>query len=594
MSWRCCLPGCCFVGWTCRRRLPRSGPSSSYTAGFLREFASNGRSSEASTFRCLCGASNRSLQSSGRRWLVLLAIAQGVHLLAGHYCLAFITQLTCVAYAAFRVSAFGVQKGSKGDSDGRRRMTTLVLIVGAIAFGFALAAVQVLPTWELKQLSQREGAAAVHDPGYGHIPPWYLTQVAAPWLWYPLDVDPDQALSSIKFLTIASGTNKVEAHLYFGIVPLLLIVYRLAATLRGETLDRRLRLWLWLGLAATVYTTGWLLPVTGYLPGFSFFIGPGRYGIVATMAAALLAGSGLDRLFAKRKSAMRLVLTGALLGVTVADLFWVSRRVTYAVMVEDPPIRHVEESDVRRILAEYETTEGPVRMHAPGQNLPTLVGFAAYPVYLGLGPAAYYDPASAIPDPTDEMTEAERAEAIVDRHNWLRQASITHVLSMEPLNLQEWPSTDLVWQGVDRLLNPAWGRGRQPIYLYELTDSLPRVRARNGGSDESDLVEITSSRPKSLEVRTEAAGDTTRVLVADLDFPGWETTIDGKAVRAVGDNDLPFPVVDVPSGSHTIERRYVPRLVTVAGFVSGACWLLLVIVSVVWRRQSRRRADVRG
>ena len=45
------------------------------------------------------------------------------------------------------------------------------VLAGVIA-GFALAAVQLLPTWELKQLSQRAAEGSAHDPGYGHIPPW--------------------------------------------------------------------------------------------------------------------------------------------------------------------------------------------------------------------------------------------------------------------------------------------------------------------------------------------------------------------------------------------------------------------------------------
>src|SRR5690606_30031158 len=163
--------------------------------------------------------------------------------------------------------------------------------------------------------------------------------------------------------------------------------YRLILTLRGDALDRRQTIWLWLGLAAMVYATGWLLPITRHLPGFSFFMGPGRYGIVTTLAAALLAGAGLDRLLRGRLRGRSLII-GLVIGLTLADLYWVSRRVTYAVMVPDPPILHVEQSEVRQRLAQYEETHGPlqsVRMLAPGPNWASLTGYAAYPAYLGIG-----------------------------------------------------------------------------------------------------------------------------------------------------------------------------------------------------------------
>ena len=46
---------------------------------------------------------------------------------------------------------------------------------------FALAAPQLLPTWELKQLSQRAILAGNYDPAFGSIPPKYFSQIALPW-----------------------------------------------------------------------------------------------------------------------------------------------------------------------------------------------------------------------------------------------------------------------------------------------------------------------------------------------------------------------------------------------------------------------------
>jgi hypothetical protein len=218
-----------------------------------------------------------------------------------------------------------------------RGQTCLGLGIAFFA-AFLVAAVQLLPTWELKQLSQRAGVTAEHDPAFGVIPPKYLSQVALPWVWYP-----DEALLEDAVTPGGPRTNRVEAHLYFGLIPL-------ALSLRGiwecwRRRDRRLAVWILLGFAALLYTTGWLLPVTKHLPGFSFFEGPGRYGIVTTLAAGLLAGSGFDsmansvrgfcgswRLPFLVSSSVRVLLGLGVFGGTVVDLYLVSRMVTYAIL----------------------------------------------------------------------------------------------------------------------------------------------------------------------------------------------------------------------------------------------------------------------
>ncbi|MGD9853717.1 MAG: hypothetical protein AB7U20_02080, partial [Planctomycetaceae bacterium] len=496
------------------------------------------------------------LQAGRRVWLLGLAAALGVHLLAGHFNLAFITQLTVLGYATLRV-VMSRESLHPALRNGRAGTTILYPVTLAVACSFALSAGQLFPTWELKQLSQREEVGSHHDPGYGHIPPWYLSQIIAPWMWYTADSDPDQALNSIKTLSIPSATNKIEAHLYFGLLPLSLIVCRLLiALLGGEPLDRRHLIWLLIGLSAMVYATGWLLPITRHLPGFSFFMGPGRYGIVTTLAAGLLSGAGLDRVLSRRAggwsrptgdpsaggsltldpshpsrggvSLLKTLLAMLALGLTLADLHWVSRRITYAVMVPDPPINHREESEVRRVLWEYERRGPqlkPVRIWAPGANVASLTGFPATPVYLGLGPAAYFDPEFQMPEPHPDAAPRERREALDRQREWLRAASVTHILQMEPLNLSNWPDVQLVWEGFDRLLNPAWGRFQQPLFLYELSE--PEPYARLESSQPGDEATVTRIDDRSVEIETSAA-EGVLLTIAQLNYPGWHATIDGE------------------------------------------------------------------
>ena len=520
------------------------------------------------------------LQTTRHRYLILLSVAIGLHLLAGHFNLVFIEVLTCLAYAILRCNWKSVDS-SEAHPPGTRAFVAVAL---AAAAGFSLAAVQLVPTWELKQLSQRADVGATHDPGYGHIPPWYLSQVVVPWMWYAPEVDADQALRTIKTLSFPSQTNKVEAHLYFGLLPLALavcgLVYRFRCRLGTPWV---FRIWIGLGLAAVVYATGWLLPVTRHLPGFSFFMGPGRYGIVTTMAVALLSSSTLDQWLRNRTGAIAWLAVIAVLGITTADLWTVrihwnhsatGAPAWYADLVDQPPVQARNDSTIRQILSEYPT---PVRMLGTFQNAPTLTGFAMTPPYLGLGPAEYYDPALTIPRATSSPATAEDTAARIE---WLQQAGVTHLLTEQPLS-SEWP-VELAWRGFDPLLNPAAAR-RDPYFLYELHGSRGRFATTDPDRDELRVIEFG---PERTVLELDCA-ETTTLVQTDILYPGWQVAIDGIESEPVRVDGM-FRGVQIPPGQHTVVWAYSSgalRWGALASLVSGLAILLWAITA--WRRRAR-------
>jgi hypothetical protein len=441
------------------------------------------------------------------------------------------------------------------------------VLFAAIALGFALAAVQIGPTWELKKLSQRASVGARHHPDYGNIPVPYLTQFIAPWYWYTSDNELNALLPAG-----SAGTNKVEAHLYFGMVPLALLLYGLGT---GVLRDRRWLVWGGLGLAALVYTTGWLVPLTQHLPGFSFFMGPGRYGIVTTLAVALLAAQALENLLDRRPALTRAVLLLAVLAGTAADLWIVSRLVTYAAILETPPIRRLSQSPMRELLL---TTKKPSpRLFCRGPNLANLLDVASTPPYLGIGPAAYFDPSVAMPEPLPFDEPATPAQI-----DWLQRAGVTHVLSFSLLNTDVWP-VSLVWTGVDPFLNAAWAR-REPIYLYELRGSRGRLTWSVPRPD--DQAEIRDYRANSIvaDVVSNTGG---RLILTDLAYPGWEVAIDEQPASPLVIDGM-YRGVDVPAGGHLVVWSYRPRTLYAGAVVSAlaACGLALAAGMRVWRRRA--------
>ena len=211
-----------------------------------------------------------------------------VQLLAGHFNLAFLTQITLVPYVLLRL-AFA----NRDLPDATRLRSKRVGAIAAIAVvsAFGLAALQLGPTWELKQLSQRQAPGEEHNLAHGSIPLSYWSQMVEPWYWYSPYMDRDDALRKEE-PALGAKTNQVEAHLYFGLIPLMLALVEAGRLYWSR--DRVSLIWLVLSLAALVYTTGWLLGVTRYIPGFDFFQGPGRYGVITTLGVAILAAKALD------------------------------------------------------------------------------------------------------------------------------------------------------------------------------------------------------------------------------------------------------------------------------------------------------------
>jgi hypothetical protein len=564
-----------------------------------------------------------------------------LQLLAGHFNLAFLTLITLVLYVGLRL--FFANRDLP-DATRARSVRIAGISLAAIVCAFGLSALQLAPTWELKQLSQRQSPGQDHNLAHGSIPTWYWSQAVRPWHWYSLGTNRDDALREAE-PTLGDKTNQVEAHLYFGLIPLMLALMEAAGLF--ATRDRVSLVWLILATLALCYTPGWFLGITRHIPGFDFFQGPGRYGVITTLGVAVLAAKSLDRLRATGSlllgmsvlisfgAAMWLALTltdqglevaransgpnpfhvgplilsdgmmsillllgligiilavvaqllsrdsrpapaarvgrwvliGFVLLTTVIDLWLVSRVVQYSEMVSNPPITQLANSPVRTLLA---ASPQPARVFAPGANLPSAL-IAATPVYLTFAPVEYVDSRLVMPD-----------EPLSARIEWLRRAGVTHVLSFTPLNEAEWPVRPL-WQGFDPLLNPAWARFREPLYLYELTGSRGRVAWEKPNPEHPPKVSQLRASRIAIDTDSPAAG---RLILTELMYPGWTVTIDGQPAEPLTVERM-FRGVDVPAGRHEVVWSYHPRSLYWGLLVSTITLLLLAAVAHVayWHPQ---------
>ena len=323
------------------------------------------------------------LQTNRTRWATGLSVVLCLQLLAGHFSIAFITLLTLAIYIPVRL---WFVRAKVEPQPARPKSSIAVAAFTAIGLAFLLSAVQLLPTWELKANSQRADVTEEHNPEYGHLPPEYMTQLVASWWWHHSpEITTDQGVQDMDFLASDARTNKVEAHLYFGLIPALLLILML---IRGRLFARNMAAaWAVIGLLFLAYTPGWFCPLTQHLPGFSFFEGPARYGVTTTLAAAIVAAIAMNQLTTNGVIGNLACLIIAAL--TVAEFYVVADQVAVAEMVPEPAITFRDQSPVREALAERPEQ---CRLLAPGPNVPNLFGVAAMPVYLGLAPSEYFTP----------------------------------------------------------------------------------------------------------------------------------------------------------------------------------------------------------
>lgn len=504
---------------------------------------------------------DRLLQQPSRRRFAVLAACLGIHLLAGHFTLAFITQLTICSYAGLKIL---LRKAS--EMTGRQGVRRdLAVVVGCVVVGLAAASVQLVPTFELKQMSQREGGGKEFDPAYGHMPPAYLTQVAASWwYWHSPEVKASGKLFHLPG-SIDADTNAVEAHLYWGLIPLVLILCLLSGRIRNRIGSDVVRIWLVLSLCGVIYATGWLMPVTRHLPGFSFFMGPGRYTIIAALGGSILAGAVLDAVLRNAKRSTVAATAVTVMAVTLPDLLWSSDAITDAVVVQNPPIHRLEDSWVRNSLKASPVQ--PVRLLAPGPNVCNLYGVSCVPQYLGIGPSIYYTdklrPSAGPLSDGDTYPDESQTER-------LHKLGITHVLSLDGIqNVSD--QLKLIGEYPDSFLNAVWARGGAPVYLYELNAANGRVTALNPETLTS--VQLTNESAGSVNCTVSVSGDTD-LIISDLDYPGWQVEVDDQVVDSVALPDWPFRTVSVSAGRHQIRWSYRPL-----SFIIGAA--ISVIVAVV-------------
>lgn len=219
---------------------------------------------------------------------ILLALFLGLEFLAGHPQIALLTFLTVMAYALYLAWIL------------RPRGRVLIFFVLSVVLGIALAAAQLLPTYELTQFSVRAGGL---DPSFFtsfSLHPLYLISLLSPFILgnpYP--------------------NTSVELVGYVGWLPLLLALLApfIAQTRLGVTARpfKPARFFAVLAVVGLLFALGrWNPFYLGLLrlPVFSLFRAPARYLYLFAFSVAMLAGLGFHALLSRVRDIPEIVEGG--------------------------------------------------------------------------------------------------------------------------------------------------------------------------------------------------------------------------------------------------------------------------------------------
>lgn len=193
-------------------------------------------------------------------------------------------------------------------------LRTGLLLAVTVFSGLLLAAPQLLPTFELQQLSVRSNERGLDFLTQNSMPPLMALNLLLPGAF-------GNNVTGFK-----GGDPFQEVFIYVGFIPLVLALFSWGSPPKAKLLFFYLLLF-----GAILMALGGNTPVyryaIQYLPGFDLFRIPSRWLVAVNLALAILAGFGLDRLSQSglsRRARRALGLAGLLM-IAGLGLSWLFR-----------------------------------------------------------------------------------------------------------------------------------------------------------------------------------------------------------------------------------------------------------------------------
>jgi hypothetical protein len=212
-------------------------------------------------------------QVGGAAWVALVAVV-GLVFLTGHTQTAFISLVGLAIYGLGPTLWRGLRRRTWRESV---RVTSL--LAGVVGLGVLVAAVQLVPTWELSRLSVRAQGLSFSERVSFSLTPLYVARALLPGF---AEAVPPEHVEHVAYVGIAGlalaaiAVRNLKSHI---------------SNLQSPILVASLGLFLSLGLYNPLY-----LLLARYVPGFAHFRVPARWLTLYALGMAALVGAGADTL----------------------------------------------------------------------------------------------------------------------------------------------------------------------------------------------------------------------------------------------------------------------------------------------------------
>ena len=253
-------------------------------------------------------------------WVIIGAVALGCSILAGHIELTLYTLLIAGWYAGFRLLwQFVGHRRQTGRFPIRRAASALMWLTLMLILGLALAAIQLIPLYELAANNWRAERSSLETVlGFAHpargflqflLPSFYGSPAHHSYVdvfsWERVTDLHNAAGESIHFIDWGIK-NYVEGALYVGILPLALSLYAALALFRRRGASAAYTPYIILFGLLSLLALSFMFGAPSYallyrLPGINQLNSPFRWVFALTLAAAALAGIGAHLLAARQR-----------------------------------------------------------------------------------------------------------------------------------------------------------------------------------------------------------------------------------------------------------------------------------------------------
>lgn len=553
---------------------------------------------------------DRLVASGNSRWAFLMALIYGLQIFAGHIEMFYYT--TLANFIFFLLGAFLFPRGSR-----RSTLSLLFLFLLAFALGTALAAAQLLPTWELTFFSQRAGGLT-YEASAG--PLWPLSALKLFILPRAVDI----YFPSADFHPLnPDSINHNILYGYIGLLPLVLAVWAIFGGLGFLVNLREKRreavIFLVLLLGALVFGMGGSTQAFSIfweiLPGLRFFREPVKVLFFIDFSLAVLAAIGFDNILQSSRLVWwpggKPLLASAVILISFIDLYFNNLLLQPATAAENwlarpPAADFLEErlgKDYRfytcgtgnldyQLATEWEKQEGLGNLLPPDFHL--LFRLPSGQEWVALFPKTLLELNQQGLYLDLERRALKMPDSLKKAWEWQNIKYVLCSLPIEDVDLFLAEKISLPAE-VNHyfFLSPTIGGGKRTVgshevYIYENKRVRPRafmVSSLERSAVFTGRAKIISDEETEVEVEVKA-GEGGYLVLTDLFYPGWRAEIDGRAGEIIPVMGT-FRAVAVGAGDHRVKFFYEPTGWR-AGLAVSCLALVITLTSLAYVTAKRK------